>query len=347
MTRQRNTLAEKIEPLYRYIPPALIRKKCFDEIVSVCDWYDFRSTNNVAFETRLADDSPRADFSFGVGNAEIDFLKGGIFVDRRPVPQDKTDVLRRLFGRWRRSFFGGNLDGLWLEFDYRGESRDPVPDIVFHPFGGKARSPGSTRADDFSLIRNIAGYWDPAFMSQEVAGNLEKCLDRLRDGNRVSSIGFPLGRKHEKLRLGIPFANADKLSDYLGKIGLRFRRDAERLVADVSGFCKYLFLHLDISSVIHPRIGIEFRQDDLDVLRVEKQDMWRPILDYLAGKGFCSREKADALRTWTGESREITSALLYGYAVKRLIYEIKLVCSHDADFRFKGYFGFYFFDIAR
>jgi Prenyltransferase and squalene oxidase repeat len=181
---------------------------------------------------------------------------------------------------------GDEIRELWLEFD-----RPPLSSLsVFVGFAQARRARWDTlRTIIDVLIGPEAGApWHVA---------VKRCISACPDGGLVTHIGLMLGRPSPCLRLNVAGVGADEGVAYLAAVGWPGDLDeARELIADLSSLADGLTMCLDVADTVRPRLGLECH------LNVQPPDepRWKPLLDRLVDRDWCTPAKRTALLDWPG-----------------------------------------------
>jgi hypothetical protein len=255
--------------------------------------------------------------------------------------------VRAVARRWieRRSPWTAAVVGLWLELDLVPDQTDPplpAPRLFFD-FDRKARSRQQTDRNPDSILRplrSLLGGSPPP----GVRAALERCLRLLPPGAVISSVGVADIERWAGLRLCLTGLAGDGLGPFLKQIGWSGDGDAaavwhralagqvDRSVEGVS------LLHLDLSEVIGPRIGLEYTLGDGAAPGARfPQD---PLFDALAERGLCDARMRATLGRWPGHGVRVLSHQLWPSLLIRRINHIKVVQDPSGVIESKAYLSF-------
>lgn len=300
MDQSINRYIDLIKP---YLPATLIDDTHLGYIRQVAAFFPSQITTFFGFECPLIIDTPKSDFLICIRNKEIGqkLLAGDLH--KVQLPQQILDDLiwQRLqdFVRlWRdaNSFIADTVFNMWLEFDVDSHPISvPIPSF----FMGVKGIPNESH--DYQWLHEIA--FKSVLgrtLSSGVRDNLEGCFAALPAKAEVFQIGFMLSRGREDVRVCIAQISPENILTYLESIDWLYRDNLEPLITELSALIDQIFLHIDVSDKIAPKIGLEcyFEEDNAP----QNDPRWQAFLGYLVDKGLCTSGKKEGLLNWAGET---------------------------------------------
>jgi hypothetical protein len=236
---------------------------------------------------------------------------------------------------------------LWLEFDLPGtDGLLPTPAV----FLDLRLPPGESNPDRFfQILRRVIAIASrlrgepPDAATQSCLASVFRMLPCAVE---VVQFGMFPARSYDFLRLGIFDIASDALCGVLSSIG--WSGDLDPLASVLSALgADNLCLHVDVSSRIGPRIGVECYLSEIDT-----HGRWGSVLDVLCARSLCSAVERENLLCFPGvtESTSCTDLLPGGILepmgppsgrrivrIHRSIHHIKVCHNADASLRAKAY----------
>ena len=315
------TLDNYIKVVAPYIPQQLISTEHLSHIQKIATLLPSASANIFAFECRLGEMTPRADF-FLCANASAggrDVLAGHHPTMNLPKELLINSVWSKIHDfclDWANptSPLYKNADNIWFEFDVDGEPPEiPIPSLFFgvkklQPLHTKNQLQYEDSAHIYQWGTNTALKLLDIKISLELQRKLFDCFSLLPPGAEVFHIGVMLSRESEALRLCVRGIPPEKIVDYLSIIGWTGSvQELNSLVYDLSKFAEDIHIAFDVGNIVFPKIGFECcfgTQNPND-------SQLRAFLDYLVASGMCLPVKRDAILNYPGYCHEKSNPELW------------------------------------
>ena len=324
-------LDKTLNALAPNIPAELVSARALAEISRTGRIIPDAATSFFVFEIRLRDQSAGADFALcAAPGRQRDLLAGPCA--RAPGWQG----VKAFVAQWGdpESVLHQQVRNLWLEFDTAGHSLDdPLP--APNAFVETAGLEGGTRAYA-RVLDSAASAFCEISMAPRVRDRVRACFDALPAGGEAFQIGFLLARPSQAVRLCVRGLDLPSMPAYLKHIAWEGRFDRlGGLLPELLGLGAHVALALDVGDRVHPKIGIEcnFGQHR----QFSKPKPWDALLEWLVARGWCRREKRDALLTWHSAEIAKFPHLLWPVLVLRLISHVKIVIDPNGDIEAKAY----------
>ena len=300
-------------------PRALVPDAAWTSVVDAARAVPAVAVRYSGYEFHLGAGPARIDVSAAVvpdGPLAAHLLAGG---DRGPASGRLADVVRALAP-------GGALSGCRLailEYDSAvrrsssprraGGPGSPAPDLpgVFLTF---ARWPAERRG---ALVKLLADDFPVLMGLPELAGlapRLSSLLDRLPRGAVLANAGFFPARSTSALRIVIGGVRLVDVRFLLKRLDASPARDSVLgVLGQVDDVCGVRCgLSLDLSEAgLGPRLGVELYSAVLGDWTTAPRSAWRPFLDRLAERGFCTAGQAGGLTEWIGIERVFSGRRAY------------------------------------
>ena len=318
------TMSDYFETVEPFLEPALVSTSALERIRSVTGQLPPASV--CALECRVSNRDPQADFALVVLRNEG--LVRKVLNDREPG-QGSWELIRRFFQEWTApdSILDRTVHHGWLEFDLiPGAVETAVPSLFY--FG----------------LREANG-WDLAVMAglerlgcklqPAIERRLLHCFEALPPGAQVFQVGVALGRRTGTVRLCVQGLAFDQVPAYLADAGWRGRMDPlARLLSGLSGLVPRIALHLDVSELVLPKVGIECWPEEEPPFSALVA--WRRFLRHLVEAGLCIPEKSEALLAWPGH---VEREVVWPGVFIRALSHAKIVWQPDRALEAKVYLG--------
>lgn len=272
------TLTDYIRPLHPHIPTCLISHEAFERILTLTSYLPATLANRIFdFEIYLRE-----------GRTDLDLHFHTIDNSRQQLPQLSTydhpiwKKIARFAELWNdpTSLLYQDTDDIWLAFDLdQSVLTMPIPSIFYCSVRKK-------RVDPAPIIRLLAEIFRTPEDIALLTDNLTRCLEQIPEQAQINEVGFGLLRFGNALRLQILNIAAREIPGYLETIGWHYSTEPLLPMLEQFAACDRLSLVIDVSTSIHPKIGLECFMDTYD---------WHSILDFLVEQGLCQADKRDAL----------------------------------------------------
>jgi hypothetical protein len=284
--KQMLTLTDYMRPLRRYIPTEVISHEAFERMLALTTYFPATMANGIFdFEIYLQEDRTDLDLHFRATNESRQQLSLVSTYDH-PIWQK----VARFSALWDEptSLLHQDTDDIWLAFDLdqpaSAISSMPIPSIFYC-------SVRERRADPSPIIRLLAGIFRTSAEVALLTYNLARCLRQMPAQAQINEVGFGLLRAREAVRLQILQLSPREIPAYLNSIGWNYPVEPLLPVLDRLAVSDMLSLVIDVSTHIHPKIGLECFMNTYD---------WQTLLDFLVEQGLCQSAKRNFLvnRPW-------------------------------------------------
>jgi hypothetical protein len=282
------TLADYTRTLRPYMPLSVVPHEAFERVLALTSHFPATLANNVfGLEVHLLEDQPFIDVFLYFPEGPLPLIPAGAS-DHLWQEHPTWQSFYRFFSVWREptSLLYQKTDQAWLAFDLN----QPLPDIptpgLFYCSIAKDIDPLPTTRLLTTLFR------DPDEVAL-VADNLAHCLRHIPAGARLNQVGFGLLRSSGIVRLQIVKFSPAGIASYLKTIGWTYPLEPLQPMLDQLSSADLLTLMIDLSTKVHPKIGLEFVLNGHD-------SRWQTLLDALVDQGLCQPAKRDFLIPYPG-----------------------------------------------
>jgi hypothetical protein len=308
------TLEDYLRVVAPYIHHQLISPDSLAHIATIAKIFPANVTSFLIFECRLGESQPRADFLLSVAASEggREILAGrnsAIDLPETLLTNPVWNRIRIFCTNWAdpASTLYEQTHSIWLEFDVvEPPTQIPVPSIFFGPKYIELDNSSPTKlgmaANPYQWVVETALrilFGKP--ISSSFKRKLFDCFDLLPAGACIFHIGAMLARQVDTVRVCITDIPADKLLDYLSRLGWTGSiSKLEAFVSELSSWVDRVDLDLDVGDTILPKIGLECyfnRQPQFE-------PKWQLFLGRLVEIGLCVPAKRDAILAYPGYSHE-------------------------------------------
>lgn len=283
------TLADYTQPLRSHIPLPVVSDEAFERILALTSHFPAMLANNVfGLEVHLSKIQPFVDVFLYFPEGQFPLLPDSGSNRCWQANQPTWQKIYRFFSLWYEptSLLHHKTDQVWLAFDLN----QPVPDVpipsLFYCSISKEVNPLPT----IQLLSNIFG--DPIEVAH-MADNLVCCLQHIPERARLNQVGFGLLRSCGTIRFQIVNLSPQEIPTYLAAVGWTYPTAPLESLLNQFSLCDLLTLMIDISTSIHPKIGIEGVLNGHDA-------RWQTLLDDLVEQGLCQPDKRDFLVPYPG-----------------------------------------------
>ena len=195
-------------------------------------------------------------------------------------------------------------------------------------------------ADDFPVLMGL-----PALTG--LAPRLSSLLDGLPRGTLLANAGFFPARSTSTLRIVVAGVRLVDVRPLLKRLDASQALDCVLgVLGQVDDVCGVRCgLSLDLSEAgVGPRLGVELYSAVLGDWTTAPRSAWRPLLDRLAERGFCTPGQAGGLAEWIGIERLFSDRR--AYRLLRGLNHVKVSVGAD-DPAAKAYAGLAIFPAGR
>jgi hypothetical protein len=194
-----------------------------------------------------------------------------------------------------------SVDLFWLEFDAAGGAQEiPLPGYYIDVSGVDLKQRWASpleRADHFlRLAQEIHHLTLDLAMPDEQAEFLRHCLVRLPMETVVAYLGNMIPRGSSGIRFAVRGLQPATLRKYLQEV--EWKGDVSALLGGLEGIssvAERVVFNFEVHAEMAARVDIESLMTPPNAVLG-----WPTLLDRFADRGYCSREKRDALLAWPG-----------------------------------------------
>lgn len=227
----------------------------------------------------------------------------------------------------------------WLEFDVEGEAPMPPAPLPFpcverHLLDESSpeEQDGAERAACLAVIRQSAALLLGRPLAPATARVMDRCLERLPPRGRALHVAPLATRGRDAVRLVVSLPK-DEVDAYLARIEWPGDKGAiEELLATMYGDARRVAIHLDVTTVVEPILGLELFHPPGD-------PRWEPLLGELVARGACMPDKRDALLQWPASASVRPPQHRWPSRIETTIL-VKLVARPGEPLEAKAYLGF-------
>ena len=323
---------------------------------------DIPIVSDAGFECHLGTSELRTDFLVAFNSRNLSknsWLNYMQILQQRRIGNYIWNSVAKFCDCWTdsKSTLYRNVDNIWLEFDLdRDELNSPEPSFFFAP------KDISTDKIRHSMI-DFEKHWIidealPILLNKSLDKYMKKqikiCFKSLPMEATIFQIGVMLPRQVESdtVRLCVDNIPKSKIFKYIIDIGWQERDNSiEKLFSEIFPLVDKIKLNFAVKDFIYPKLGFECYFDK----QPKNSSKWKLFIKYLATKGLCTEEKAEALISWTGyteaknyselwpESLAKASALVapnFRSTIARTFHHIKIVYQPNRPLQAKAYLWF-------
>jgi hypothetical protein len=286
----------------KYLSDAIVSKENFENIQRVSRFFPGNLTTFLGFETRLGEQTNKADFAFAIS---------GIGKDRDILKDllENNDLAKGFLkhSEWKHisdfakswsdptSEISDKIRCFWLEFDRPGKTPDLlVPSVFFGPTKTENNDPSQ-----YTWVTEIAiPLLKGQKISEEIAALINNCLRKMPKNATLFQVGTMLSRNVNAIRLHIKMLHPDQIIPYIKDIGWKHDTiELYQLLDDFKDLVDRFVISYDITDEgINSKIGIEL---SFSGNNFQNEQRWEKLLDYLVEKEMCIPEKRNALLSYT------------------------------------------------
>lgn len=278
------TLADFTRPLRPHIPLPVVSHEAFERILTLTSRFPAALANHVfGLEVHLGESTPFVDVFLYFSEGQLSLLPESISERHWQDNYPEWQKVARLFSVWSdpASVLYRKTDHAWLCFDLEQPVPDvPIPDLFYCSI--------SKKSDPLLTLNVLTDIFAEPAAAALAADNLALCIRSIPEGAVLSQAGFGLSRACGTVRLQIIDFTPQQLPAYLRTIGWAYPTEPLQSVLDQFSLCDLLTVMIDVSTSIHPKIGIEGVLKSYDA-------RWQTVLDDLVEQGLCQPGKRDFL----------------------------------------------------
>jgi len=301
-----------LKSIESFIPEKIISQQNFTEIKNLAQHLTGNLTSFFGFESRLTSTNARSDYLIAVSSkkgereALLNLIKNGSLPDKYLDKQEWKNV-GVFTEKWAdpASIFYNNILGLWLEFDTADKDVEiPVPSIFLQTIPLRIDN-----EKDTDKVKWVTRNAIPTLTGQQVSEKLEAkfcdALKKLPDGSSVFHVASMLSRNTEGMRIVVKRIKPEDVVPYLDSLGWTDQNNGLKdLIDKIKKYSNCIRLHINITDIIDPKIGIEcFISPD----QYHKKQGWDEFFDHLVEKGICLPNMKNAVLDFPGVTQEDSS----------------------------------------
>lgn len=329
----KGNVTEYLSAIASSLPPEIVSESSFHRILDISSrWFSNFAASEYIMETCLDTSESEADFSFRVLKGErANLIKGltdSIFMTADNAIWKKLSALVE--------YWPGDIDDIWLEFDYNEfSSIIPQPCIFFN--AGNIKTRGTYNEQP---LLNMLGTLIDTDQLQVLMPEINQVIHKLPPKVGLFQVGVMLSRHNDRIRVFTSELTRAQIEEYLAQINwpgsLVHLAEVIDMVSEFSEEC--FILDFDVSSRgVSSKIGINFG--------LKEKNMLPGFLQNLQTHKLCIPAKQDGVLAWSGSLGGYLGED-YGYsALIRNISHFKIALLPDENIRVKAYLriaGFYF-----
>lgn len=294
-----------------YLSPALVSADALAGVRREATLWPLAS--HLGFECRLNSDARAVDFGLCTESSlrERARLVRSLLEGERlgAVPGGAPERLRRLLSRLAGAdpSLTRDVRNICFEVDLDAGRLQPPPPGLFvglwHPGTEHLEdAPAAPSQDPLPIIRAVAGALFAGGLDQRTDRRVAGVAASLGGGAFIANFGLLPGRGEGVIRLNV--CGMSSLAEFRGWLRERGWRGSDKLLGRAFDLFEDLdpevYLNLDVSDEILPRIGLEifFQQQP------KRSHGLQTFLERLRERGLCSPQEREALTDWPGASRE-------------------------------------------
>ena len=324
------------------LPQGLFSWESSTALREITSLFPFDITSDFGFESHLGSKEADCDFFLQIkknspgaailaGTSRIGALSPIL------LSQPLWQKIALLFKTWNTtsSRLSQEVEGFWLEFDYKGSSYNLTPNIFFKISEDNASDRTEQWRKSIHVINEIYNILFDIPFPDNLGNNMKRCFNALPEGAGIFQIGFMIPRQKEAVRLVIVNMIMDDLEKYLkenswpGDIGV-----VKNLIKKFSDKFNFFVYNLNLGENIHPFLCIEMFFNNK--VQPGFNDQWNVAFDFLESEKLLTHEKREALIAFCGV-RNVPH--IYPIRYIRGISHLKLVCNRNIPVECKSYFG--------
>lgn len=344
------SLKDILKHLLVYIPDDLLSQKWYNPILYIADKFLPGITSKIGFETVLTSSEPKTDLLIQIANSTQWKIFTELLYENRNNTLFKASTWKAL-QNFTQVYTSNNrqlaslLDSMWLEFDVHSYEDKPVIPFIYFHFADSVSKKGDT--NDYGTVFDTLSLFNKKTYSLKVWKNIEHCLSLLFNEMVLNYYGIMPSRNPEVVRICIKGVIKNELFQFLVNIfSMDDLEEFRQLISPfVNSFNKF-WLHLNISEIINPIIGIELYPDEEDIDIMVYQEIWKKKFEAINSNKNIVRKKLEGLLGFIGTSREIFIPEISSAVTFRYFNHFKIVYKPSDPITIKGYFGFKFIPIS-
>ncbi|HLZ61375.1 MAG TPA: hypothetical protein VKR06_30885 [Ktedonosporobacter sp.] len=291
------TLAEYTRPLRPHIPMHIASHEAFERVLALTSYFPAHIANNLfVIETHLHQDDQFVDAFVFFPEGQMPLLPvGASDPDHSWYAHPAWRKMYRFFSVWcdPTSLIYKKTDQAWLSFDLN----QPVPDVPIPGIFYCSIHPDCSihpRTDLLPTVQLLSSIFNTPEESRLMTDTLMRCLEQMPAPAHLNHVGFGLNRSCGTIRLQIVDFPPQQIPAYLKAIGWRYSTAPLLPTLEQFSVANIPGLMFDISTHVHPKIGLEC------MLRGHDTQRWQGVFGYLVEQGLCQPEKRDFLLPYPG-----------------------------------------------
>jgi hypothetical protein len=339
------SLADTLDRLAPRLDTALVPGSALGRVRAVAARLPAHLTRHVYLECWPGHEPPRVDLLVG-----IEAENRALLAETSLAPAEwRGQASWQRVATWGRAWsepdspLERDVKGTWLEFDLDPTSAtvdalaQPRLFVDFHGEAQRQATVGERARLALQVLPALCGGRD---LDPRTVHGVRACLELLPNDAVLGSVGVALRREGPLVRICI-WRLRDRLADYLRAV--RWPGDVAALtrvvldpLARASGRCGAVsVLHLDVSSDVCSRVGLEYTLSRADQAkgRIAETD----LLDTLVALGWCPPASRDALLRWPGRTVELLDHEIWHSRVDWRVAHVKLTFAPHGPVRLKVY----------
>ena len=324
------------------LPQGLFSTETSTALGAIASLFPFDIAQNFGFESHLGSNEADCDFFLQINKNSLGaaILAGTSRVSALSpllLSQPMWQKIALLFKTWNTtsSRLSEEVEGFWLEFDYKGSSYNLTPNIFFKISEDNASDRTAQWGTSIHVLNEIYNILFDIPFHGNLGENLKRCFNALPEGAGIFQVGFMIPRQKEAVRLVIVDMIPDSLEKYLREIDWKGEIDVVKdLIKSLSDKFNFFVYNLNIGEKIHPFLGIEMFFNNK--VQPGFNDQWNVAFDFLESEKLLTHEKREALIAFCGVR---TVPHIYPIRYIRGISHLKLVCKRNKPVECKSYFG--------
>lgn len=263
-------------------------------------------SNTLIFEYCLDQENTSVDLSLGINSATSS--RNLLLAGRHPyidLPQnllenDAWQQVRSFARAWAdtESKIHDFVDTIWLEFDSESAllSNCPIPSFFFasdRVTSAQIKNNSWVTNDALKLISGSP-------LKSDVCKQVDRCIRLLPKEVHARSFGIMLSRSEERVRMVTSKMPADKVLNYLTRVGWSGdRQGIQPIIMAMGQIVKDINVSIDIGSSIGSRLGLELRPDG-ELTFNEISFQWKQIFEILSTYKLCATDVSQEILSFPG-----------------------------------------------
>ncbi|QBD77481.1 hypothetical protein EPA93_16380 [Ktedonosporobacter rubrisoli] len=284
------TLANYTQTLRPHIPLHSASQEAFERILTLTSYFPASLANHLfVIELHLREDETSVDSFVYFPNGNVPLLPvGATDPGHSWLTHPDWQKLYNFFAVWRdpASLLYEKTDQAWLSFDLN----QPVPAV---PVPGVFYCSTHPKADIMPTVALLTSIFSTPEEVALMNDTFVRCLTLIPEPARLNHVGFGLQRFCGSMRLQIVNFPPYLIPAYLEAIGWPYSTEPLQPILKQFSIGDIPSLMIDISTSIHPRIGLECALRGYD-------SRWQKLLDFLIEQELCQPDKRDFLVTSPG-----------------------------------------------